>query len=78
MRNTKRLHKLDEMLRPLQKEYAKKAWRIARKIYDVSDHEQRRLAFSTVCGVDLAAAFELAAITPPSRKIRRSSKSTKK
>lgn len=72
MRNTKRLAKLDKRLRPIMEEYAKKAWRVASKIYDVDDHEQRRLAFATVCNVDLPCAFVLAAIrTPVARKKRK-------
>src|SRR3990167_7805292 len=68
MRNTERLSKLDKRLRPLQDKYAKDAWKIASKIYDVGDHEQRRLAFATVCSVELSCSFVLAAIRPPTKR----------
>ena len=78
LRNNKRIYKLDKLLRPLQENYARKAWKIASRIYDVGDHEQRRLAFATVEAVGLACALVLAAIRPSDkRKIRRVDRTTK-
>ena len=65
MKNSARIDKLDKRLRPLKKEYADKAWKIAKRLYDVGDHEQRRLAYETICRVDYEAAWVLAAIRPP-------------